>query len=555
MRRLNFIVCLLFMFLFCSHNASGSNFLLWGELEKGKFSVGFKTKWALDYSRAYNTTFSDETAYTQTKAPRPILINIWYPASDSSAKKMTQGEYLNFLSSRPQLVKFSKELADYERDIIAQEVVKKEEKEFDDDEKHLFEELLSTPTAAVKNAKEQIGKFPLIIYHSGLGSSIEDNSVLCEFLASYGYVVISSAFQEASGDSFNIDAGENSRADIRYLIDYARRLPNVDWNKLALMGHSAGAQAVNIFQALGNSAADALVSLDTTQDYRPLSVNIWKHMTDVVLNKYKIPNMKVPTLVVAGRTAIFEMFDKLKDSDRYYLTTQNMRHNDYISQGIFHRRFAEKLSLIKSKNTEEIKNYQNERRLAQLGNEAMSWYILNFFDACLKNNPASKNYLPNKYKNNPISSLEPNVEVVSKGITAPSKYDLNSGTAPTPRQVRLIIAEYGIEKTIAVIKRFSGESKTSPIYVRSFVLFLLEEIFDKNKEDGLTLLKVYEESIPLIRNRIASWFISRGKDYIEEEEYEKAIILFQKTLIVDAENTEALAMIKELREKINKKEK
>ena len=48
-------------------------------------------------------------------------------------------------------------------------------------------------------------KGPVVVYHCGAQSSYEDNSVLCEFLASHGYVVIDGAFQQASGATFNID--------------------------------------------------------------------------------------------------------------------------------------------------------------------------------------------------------------------------------------------------------------------------------------------------------------------------------------------------------------
>src|SRR5262249_30219062 len=58
--------------------------------------------------------------------------------------------------------------------------------------------------------------FPLVIYHAGAGSSFEDNSVLCEFLASHGFVVLGSAFPERSGKSFNTDGGEGSAAAWRF---------------------------------------------------------------------------------------------------------------------------------------------------------------------------------------------------------------------------------------------------------------------------------------------------------------------------------------------------
>lgn len=389
----------IFGFIFCAAlicfgslgNAFGNDFPLWGKLSKGMYHVGFRTIWKLDHARSYHKKFPDKTVSAAEKNPRPLLVNVWYPALRSAAGQMPQGEYLNFAVKTPPLAEFSAALAEYERDAVAQQVVGKRETEFDRDEKRLFQELLSTPTAAVKNAGERGGRFPLVIYHGGYGSSIEDNSVFCEFLASYGYVVIGSAFQRGSGTSFEIDAGEDSRADIRYLIDYARTLPNVDWRRIALVGHSGGAHTVNTFQALGNSAADVLVSLDTTQDYHPLTNRDWENMTSAVLAPKNIPNMRVPILAAANRSAIFAMFNRLEHSDRYYLTFRSMAHNDYISQGIFSRRLAAKLSVLRSKSKEDIADAQNELRLAQTGNEELNLSILSFFDAFLKNDFDSKN--------------------------------------------------------------------------------------------------------------------------------------------------------------------
>src|SRR6516165_7382054 len=87
---------------------------LWGKLSPGSYRVGFRTVWQLDYSRRYNTTFADKTTYATTKAPRPILINIWYPAKAAAAgtsKTMRQRDYLDVRSAEPSLAKFSGALA------------------------------------------------------------------------------------------------------------------------------------------------------------------------------------------------------------------------------------------------------------------------------------------------------------------------------------------------------------------------------------------------------------------------------------------------------------
>src|SRR5271165_6744133 len=67
---------------------------LWGGLELGPYAVGFRTAWELDSSRTYNMSFADMTMYADGKAPRPILINVWYPAERTAdARMMSHGGY------------------------------------------------------------------------------------------------------------------------------------------------------------------------------------------------------------------------------------------------------------------------------------------------------------------------------------------------------------------------------------------------------------------------------------------------------------------------------
>src|SRR5947199_8741711 len=95
---------------------------LWHKLEPGAHAVGFKSYWHLDYSRRYNKTFDDGTTYATGKAPRPILVNVWYPAQhNGDGKRMPHGDYLKIQSEHPQLKRFSAVLAEYNHAVIARE--------------------------------------------------------------------------------------------------------------------------------------------------------------------------------------------------------------------------------------------------------------------------------------------------------------------------------------------------------------------------------------------------------------------------------------------------
>src|SRR5262249_13175752 len=142
------------------------------------------------------------------------LVNLWYPASKSGeAERMPHRDYLGIRSHDPLLARFSTKLAEYNRAVIAKEVMGKKEAELNEREKSLLDEFLDTPTACIRDAAPARGSFPLVVYHSGAVSSFEDNSVLCEFLASHGFVVQGSAFQKRDGSSLAPDGEEGSARD------------------------------------------------------------------------------------------------------------------------------------------------------------------------------------------------------------------------------------------------------------------------------------------------------------------------------------------------------
>ena len=93
-----------------------------------------------------------------------------------------------------------------------------------------------------------------------------------------------------------------------------------------------------------NSAVDALVSLDTTQDYYPTADPRWGEMCTTVAKGRE--NMTGPLLMVANPHAFFQLADSLTSARRYYLTIKDLDHNDFIAQGVISRRLRHKLGPV-----------------------------------------------------------------------------------------------------------------------------------------------------------------------------------------------------------------
>ena len=468
---------------------------LWGGLEPGPYAVGFRTAWELDSSRTYNMKFADKTMYADVKAPRPILINIWYPAErPADARMMLHGGYFEITSGDPRLGKFAATLADYERRVVRKELLGTSADAVGEREKRLLDRLWGTPTACIRNARPLDRKGPVVIYHCGAQSSFEDNSLLCEFLASHGYVVIGSAFQQAAGTTLNIDAFEGSARDMAFLIGYACRLPYADWGHVAIAGHSAGAQASLLYASRGATPVDAVVSLDTTQDYHSLADHGWDELVSALLGASE--NMKMPILFAANACAVFELADTLGSSNRVYLTFKDLDHDDYISQGMFKRHLA---SWADGKDARPVTTPGSPRA----SYESLCGYILAFLDARLRGDSSRQETLDGKYLHNPLGGSLPHIDHVPAGATAARPYVDAGGKPPEPRQVRGLLKERGAEATASILKAAHAKSPDAPVFEAEVGFALIDDLLAKGRiPEAVTFHRLYGTFDPKLLKRL-----------------------------------------------------
>ncbi|MEO8623971.1 MAG: hypothetical protein ABI625_23030, partial [bacterium] len=170
--------------------------LLWGSLKTGPHAVGFRLQYKLDHSREYDPEFVTDTTLFPAHRPRPILIGLWYPAQKTNATRMTYRQYLDISPGPGPLASFASRLAPAMRAAVGQETTGHEPNAMTPEESKAFEQLLATKTFAVNKAPAASGKFPVLLYHTGAGGTYEDNSALFEYLASHGYIVVSSAYPD-----------------------------------------------------------------------------------------------------------------------------------------------------------------------------------------------------------------------------------------------------------------------------------------------------------------------------------------------------------------------
>lgn len=405
--------------------------ILWGRLKPGPYAVGFRALYQLDLARQYDPEYVADPNHPPAARPRPILVCLWYPAQRTQAEPIAYRQYLEISSSDPAAASFAKRLMPYIRDVVCEETIGKNLESLSAGEAAAFERFLKLKTFAVKDAPAANGRFPLVIYHPGLGGSYEDNSVLFEYLASHGYAVVSSAYPMASATKLNIDWDlKRSFRDMEFLARHAGNLPFVDGGCIADMGHSYGAQAALAWCAEPSSALRAAVSIDSTVEnvgidyagFAPLK----KHFD---ANKLK---PRTPTIRFASREnkPKFDTLERyLKFVPRYEATVASLEHNDYLTHG------AIRPALMPDKFPDRKK-----AQALRTSYDRVCEHILNFLDATLKQKAGARQFLQKSLRG---EGLDDNFSLAFRS-PAPAP--------PTARQLAYVIQHQGLDRAIELIR-------------------------------------------------------------------------------------------------------
>lgn len=300
----------------------------WGELRPGPYQVGFSQSWIVDSTRRLPHGETYGLRY------RPILLNVWYPTARLSGARMAYADYFEGAvrsAPFPGLRAYAKALIAYQRATAWRELARVERDSTAPALAARIETFLGSSTFVQRDAPVLKHSGQVVVYTSGSGSSMDDNVVLCEYLASLGYTVVGSAFPAEDNGSFATDASDRSRPrDIaRILAELPRR--QIAVRHVTAIGHSAGAQALLAFAADPSLPLDAILSLDTTQDYAMLSDRTWSYFTDELIRGRR--GVRIPILFAADPSALFELADSLVGTPRFLLTIPELDHNDFISQG------------------------------------------------------------------------------------------------------------------------------------------------------------------------------------------------------------------------------
>jgi hypothetical protein len=430
--------------------APGQEPLLWGSLKPGPNAVGYRSLFQLDHTRQYDPELVTDPAKPPAHKPRPILICVWYPARKTAAEPMAYRQYLDVPAGDAVIAPFVKRLARHIPAVVSETTVGKEPAYRTPAETAAFERLLATKTFAVKDAPPAEGRFPVVLHHPGLGGVADDSSVLCELLASHGYVVLSSAYPnyDAQGVGIGSDLHTSFR-DMEFLARYARELPSADADRLGATGHSWGAIAVLHWAALPDSPLRAFVTLDSGFEYGSIEDTGYEPLVSH-MRTYK-GSIRAAVLRFAGRPGLKVNFDflepHLKYAPQYQAAVASLTHNDYLTHG------AIGPALLPEK-------WPDPKGARRTSYDRLCRHVLLFFDATLKQQAAAHEALEKSVRG---EGLDDGFRLKCKPA-APAP--------PTQAQLASYLKEHGVEKTLELVRSIPG---TRPNWVAGAASTLVAE--------------------------------------------------------------------------------
>lgn len=308
MRRAIAAACLL-----AASQASGAEpAAFWSDVEPGPHGVGFERVVLRDVSRP----FRDEGAAGERA--RRVEIAVWYPAEPSPDAPNSILPFRRYVEGDER--RFEEWIratgASPSEDAIAR--------------------ILEGDTRARQNAPRAQGRFPLLLFGTGLSAPPYVHTVLSEYLASHGYVCIAVPSIPPREDVAPRRNARNVEGHIRDLELALRELhdhPGVDASRLGLVAWSMGGVAQALLQ-MKNSNVKALVSLDAATGYT-YGQRLLEDSLHFEPERATAPLLHVtgPEEAIGSARKSFRYYEAVSRGPAFLLQVEGLSHSQFTSLG------------------------------------------------------------------------------------------------------------------------------------------------------------------------------------------------------------------------------
>ncbi|MDH4198076.1 MAG: hypothetical protein OEW05_11745 [Candidatus Aminicenantes bacterium] len=384
--------------------------------------------------------------------------------------------------------------------------------------------LLAERTAAFPEAKPAASKFPLLVLGQGLYyESPLAHFVLCEFLASHGYVVATCPLVGTQYRLVNLNAEdlETQIRDMEFALAKARELTPVDLARTGIIGYDLGGMA-GLTLSMRRPEVAAFLSLDagiltphrsglpaSHPSYREDRFVIpWMHMTQARFIEFSRKGQAGTTLA-----------DRKKFGDRYLVHVSTTNHGQFSSYAM--------LGI-----TDAVPGYwgpvESDPRPLY---EAICSLALDFFNGYLRSDTSALAKLNNAAQS--PDTADPGIKVeYKKGQTPPSS---------EAEFVHLII-EKGVSEARPIIDRARAAYPNHTLCSEGVLNWLGYHFlywWGREKE----AVEVFELNISFFP-RSANAYDSLGEAYLAQGEIAKGIASYRKSLELNPQNKTAAEVIK-----------
>lgn len=478
----------------------------WGGLERGPHAVGFRFVYRLDHSRNWRATEDAEGYPRGGRRGRPVRVSVWYPArARAGAAPMLYRDYMPATAAGAEFAELNRLLQ--KRDAANLRASLGDA---------AFERLSATRTGASMGATPARGPFPLVVYSAGLNNSSEDNVVLCEYLASHGYVV--AAVPQAGVTSLDVDLKfpsapdlETQVLDLQFAVGALRDFAAADPTRLGVAGYSVGGVAALDFVLRGTDV-DALVTLDPTFGVAPRV----RLVTDAP--HYAPARVRAPWLYVHRRepATSLAVFDALRHAPRYRLELAGVAHRDFSSLALF----APHAPAAGARTPET----------ARRGYLLLCRRVLAFFDAHLKQDARALALVGRAPEDSGVVAA-----FETRGAVAPP---------PTEEKFLRVLEREGFARAVALYNEARARDAGRPVFGESFLNEVGYMLVNRNRlAEAVEVFKLNVEAYPASANV----YDSLAEAYMRGGQRALAVKFYEKTLELNPNNPAAVENLKKLK--------